>query len=66
MHKPLKIRAKWVTLIFSLVPRFQREKTIWHLPARKVTAISSLRKLIADTWSVKLVLRWERRSLVQI
>jgi hypothetical protein len=56
-HKSLKIKAKWVTLISSLLPRFQREKTIWHLPARKVTAISSLRELIADTWNVELALR---------
>ena len=26
MHKPLKIKVKWVTVIFKLLPRFQREK----------------------------------------
>jgi hypothetical protein len=40
MHKPLKMKAKWMTLMFSLPPRFRREKPIGHPPARKVTANS--------------------------
>ena len=56
-HKPLKVNVKWVTTIFSLLPRFQCEKAIGHLPARKVTAISTLRKLIADTGNVELALQ---------
>jgi hypothetical protein len=43
-HKTLNIKAKWVTLFLSLLPQFERGRPIWHLPARKVTAISSLRK----------------------
>jgi hypothetical protein len=58
--------VKWVTPIFSLPLQFRREKPIWHLPGRKVTAISSPRKLIAGAWNAALALGRERRSLVQV